>query len=30
VSEKVDYLREEMVRTLAGGDSTALGPGLAN
>ena len=29
VSARVDYFREEMVRTLAGGDSTALGPGLA-
>ena len=30
VSATVDYFREEMVRTLAGGDSTVLGPGLAN
>jgi hypothetical protein len=30
VSARTDYLREEMVRTLAGGDSTALGPGLAS
>jgi len=30
VSATVDYLREEMVRTLAGGDPTVLGPGLAN
>jgi hypothetical protein len=30
VSARTDYFREEMVRTLAGGDSTALGPGLAS
>jgi len=30
VSAAVDYLKEEMVRTLAGGDPTVLGPGLAN
>ena len=30
VSAAVDYFREEMVRTLAGGDAAVLGPGLAN
>ncbi len=30
VSAKADYLKEEMVRTLAGGDPTVLGPGLAD
>jgi hypothetical protein len=29
VSSRTDYFREELVRTLAGGDSTALGPGMA-
>ena len=29
VSARTDYFKEEMIRTLAGGDSTALGPGLA-
>ena len=30
VSATVDYFREEMVRTLAGGDPTVLGAGLAS
>jgi hypothetical protein len=29
VSAKIDYFREELVRTLAGGDPTALGPEMA-
>jgi hypothetical protein len=29
VSARTDYFKEEMIRTLAGGDSVALGPGLA-
>jgi hypothetical protein len=30
VSARADYFREELVRTLAGGDPTALGPGMAS
>ncbi len=30
VTAKADYFREELVRSLAGGDLTALGPGLAS
>ena len=29
VSARTDYFKEEMIRTLAGGDTMALGPGLA-
>jgi hypothetical protein len=30
VSARADYFREELVRTLAAGDPTALGPGMAS